>query len=59
MVGVKRRYDGAARRAQAERVRAALIGAARDMLLGDGYAALTIPNSRTSRKISTTIDGPA
>lgn len=43
MVGVKRRYDGAARRAQAERVRAALIEAARDMLLGEGYAALTIP----------------
>ncbi len=43
MAGVKRRYDGAARRAQAERVRAALIEAARDMLLGGGYAALTIP----------------
>jgi AcrR family transcriptional regulator len=43
MTGVKRRYNGAARRAQAERVRAALIEAARDMLLGGGYAALTIP----------------
>ncbi len=43
MAGVKRRYDGAARRAQAERVRAALIETARDMLLNDGYAALTIP----------------
>lgn len=43
MAGVKRRYDGAARRAQAERVRAALIDTARDMLLNDGYAALTIP----------------
>lgn len=40
---VKRQYDGAARRAQAERVRAALIEAARDLLLGEGYAALTIP----------------
>ena len=43
MAGVKRHYDGAARRAQAERVRAALIDTARDMLLNDGYAALTIP----------------
>ncbi|MBA2463366.1 MAG: TetR/AcrR family transcriptional regulator, partial [Nocardioidaceae bacterium] len=43
MAGVKRHYDGSARRAQAERVRAALIEAARRMLLGDGYAALTIP----------------
>ena len=43
MACVKRRYDGAARRAQAERVRAALIDTARDMLLNDGYAALTIP----------------
>jgi AcrR family transcriptional regulator len=40
---VKRQYDGAARRARAERVRAALIEAARDLLLGEGYAALTIP----------------
>jgi AcrR family transcriptional regulator len=39
----KRQYDGAARRAQAERVRAALIEAARDLVLGEGYAALTIP----------------
>lgn len=43
MSGVKRRYDGAARRAQAEQVRAALIGEAHEMLLQDGYAALTIP----------------
>lgn len=43
MADVKRRYDGAARRAQAERVRATVIETARDMLLGDGYAALTIP----------------
>jgi AcrR family transcriptional regulator len=43
MVDVKRRYDGAARRAQAERVRAALIEVAREMLLREGYAALTIP----------------
>lgn len=40
---VKRQYDGAARRAQAERVRAALIEAARDLVLAEGYAALTIP----------------
>lgn len=43
MTEVKRRYDGAARRARAEQVRAALIGTAREMLLHDGYAALTIP----------------
>lgn len=43
MAAVKRRYDGAARRAQAEHVRAALIGAAREMLLRDGYAALSVP----------------
>lgn len=43
MAKVKRRYDGAARRAQAEQVRATLIGAAREMLLREGYAALTIP----------------
>jgi AcrR family transcriptional regulator len=43
MADVKRRYDGTARRAQAEQVRAALIGEAREMLLHDGYAALTIP----------------
>lgn len=43
MSDVKRRYDGTARRAQAEQVRAALIGAAHEMLLREGYAALTIP----------------
>jgi AcrR family transcriptional regulator len=43
MVDVKRRYDGAGRRAQAEQVRASLIRAAHEMLLRDGYAALTIP----------------
>jgi len=43
MADVKRRYDGAARRAQAEQIREALIGAAHEMLLRDGYAVLTIP----------------
>ncbi len=43
MSDVKRRYDGTARRAQAEQVRATLIGAAHGMLLREGYAALTIP----------------
>jgi len=43
MKDVKRPYDGTARRAQAERVREALIEAARDVLLGEGYTALTIP----------------
>ncbi len=41
--GVKRRYDGTGRRAQAERVREALLNAAREMLLRDGYAATSIP----------------
>ncbi len=39
---VKRRYDGSGRRAQAEQTRRALLGAARDLLLADGYAATTI-----------------
>lgn len=43
MAGVKRRYDGAARRAQAARVREALVDTARDMLLSEGYACTTIP----------------
>jgi AcrR family transcriptional regulator len=43
MADVKRRYDGAGRRAQAEQVRASLIRAAHEMLLRDGYAALAIP----------------
>jgi AcrR family transcriptional regulator len=43
MTDVKRRYNGAARRARAEQVRVALISAAREMLLRDGYAVLTIP----------------
>ena len=43
MPEVKRRYDGAARRARAEQVRAALISAAHEMLVRDGYAALSIP----------------
>ncbi|MGI8678886.1 MAG: TetR/AcrR family transcriptional regulator [Jatrophihabitans sp.] len=44
MTGVKRRYDGSARRAHAERVRGTLVETAREMLLRDGYAATTIPN---------------
>lgn len=43
MTGVKRRYDGSARRAHAERVRKTLVDTAREMLLRDGYAATTIP----------------
>ncbi|MDQ6851371.1 MAG: TetR/AcrR family transcriptional regulator [Actinomycetota bacterium] len=43
MTDVKRHYNGAARRAQAERVREALVRVAHDLLLGGGYAALTIP----------------
>lgn len=43
MTGVKRRYDGSARRAHAERVRETVVETAREMLLRDGYAATTIP----------------
>lgn len=43
MADVKRQYDASARRARAERMRDALIETARDTLLGEGYAALTIP----------------
>lgn len=43
MTGVKRRYDGSIRRARAEQVRERLLDTARQMLLGDGYAATTIP----------------
>ncbi len=39
---VKRSYDGSARRAHAEQVRERLLDTAREMLLRDGYAALTI-----------------
>ena len=52
MAGVQRHYDGAARRAQAERVRAALIETARGMLLDDGYAALTIPKVARASGVS-------
>jgi AcrR family transcriptional regulator len=43
MTSVKRRYDGAGRRAQAELVRAQLVSSAHAVLVRDGYAALTIP----------------
>lgn len=43
MPGVKRRYDGSARRARAEQVRETLLDTARGMLLRGGYAATTIP----------------
>ncbi|WP_285114270.1 TetR/AcrR family transcriptional regulator [Leifsonia sp. fls2-241-R2A-40a] len=43
MAGVKRQYDGEARRARAEQVRTRIVGEAREVLLRDGYAGLTIP----------------
>lgn len=43
ITGVKRRYDGAARRARAAQVRETLLDTAREMLLRDGYATATIP----------------
>ena len=52
MTGVKRRYDGAARRAQAELVRDRLVSTARTVLLQDGYAALTIPQLAKSCGVS-------
>lgn len=42
MTSVKRHYDGTVRRARAEQVRTALVDAAHDVLLSEGYAALTI-----------------
>lgn len=39
---VKRSYDAAGRRAQADRTREALVETARDLLLRDGYAATTV-----------------
>lgn len=53
MTGVKRHYNGAARRAQAERVRGQLIDTARDMMLSDGYAATTIPKIADACGVST------
>lgn len=43
MRDVKRGYDGSTRRAGAERTRILLLDTAREMLLRDGYAAITIP----------------
>lgn len=43
MADVKRRYNGAARRARAEQMRETLLDAARDMLLRQGYGGTTIP----------------
>jgi AcrR family transcriptional regulator len=43
MSGVKRCYDGTARRARAEKIRETVLDTAREMLLRDGYAATTIP----------------
>ena len=42
MVEVKRRYDASGRRAKAERTREELIGAARDLLLANGYTATAV-----------------
>src|SRR6476469_9913982 len=43
MSDVKRRYDGAARRARAEQVGIRLLETARTMFLAEGYAGTTIP----------------
>jgi AcrR family transcriptional regulator len=40
---VKRQYDGSARRARAERMREKLIETARETLLTEGYASLSVP----------------
>lgn len=42
MAGVKRRYNGDARKAQAERIRQTLLDAAREQLLSIGYAGTSI-----------------
>ncbi|MGH1526164.1 TetR/AcrR family transcriptional regulator [Leifsonia sp. L25] len=52
MAGVKRQYDGTARRARAEKMRESLIETARAMLVADGYAALTIPKVARACEVS-------
>ncbi len=52
MTGVKRQYDGEARRARAERVRLRILEEAREILLRDGYAGLTIPGVAGACEIS-------
>ena len=52
MAGVKRQYDGTARRARAEKMRESLIGTARAMLVADGYAGLTIPKVARACEVS-------
>src|SRR4051794_5357922 len=49
---VKRRYDGSGRRAQAERTRAALIDAARELLLSEGYGATTVARVAAACQVS-------
>ncbi|MGN7800311.1 TetR/AcrR family transcriptional regulator [Leifsonia sp. 22587] len=52
MAGVKRQYDSGARRARAEQVRARILDHARDILLADGYAGLSIPAVARACEIS-------
>ncbi len=52
MTGVKRRYNGENRTAQAERVRQMLVDAAREQLLSVGYAGTSIPKVAQSCEVS-------
>lgn len=56
MANVKptRRYDGSRRREQAARTRAAVLEAARELLLEDGYAATTV--ARIAAEADTSVD---
>src|SRR4051794_26235473 len=49
---VKRQYDGEARRARAEQVRVRILERAREILLRDGYAGLTIPGIASACGVS-------
>ena len=54
--GEPRRYDASRRRAQAERTRAEIVEAARELLLAEGYAATTIAaiSRRAHESVETT-----
>jgi AcrR family transcriptional regulator len=52
MAEVKRSYDASRRRAQAERTREALVDAARDLLLAQGYAATTVAEVAAACEVS-------
>ena len=52
-VKTRRRYDGAARRARAERTRSAVLEAAERLFLSDGYGATTVASIAAAAEVST------